>query len=97
GLAGSWVEYVVQPQALEAGLAPIQRPAGADRAPAWRVQKIRIEEPEVDRTLGFYRIRRPPRPNLLPYLAKLLGLPETGDLARGAHEFLKRSIHIPRG
>ncbi len=134
GLDGKWVEYEVLQQASEAQLRPIERPASADRAPRWRVQKIRIEEPEVgrtaiaeldkirtdsrhrygtkaanlgelahvlqkgsDRLIGFYRIRRPPRANLLPYLAKLLDVDETGDLARGAHEFLRKLVRIPRG
>ncbi len=50
-----------------------------------------------DRLIGFYRIRRPPRANLLGFLAKFLDLPESGDLSRGAWEFLRDTIRIPVG
>jgi len=50
-----------------------------------------------ERLLGFYRIKRPPRPNLLTYLAKLLVLSEEDDLARGSWDFLKRLVHVPNG
>ncbi|MBI4869198.1 MAG: phosphoenolpyruvate synthase [Candidatus Wallbacteria bacterium] len=133
-LDGQWVDYEVRLQSTEVQLTPIERPASADRPPAWRAQKIRIEEPETgrtpivqldqlrmdarhrygtkaanlgelshvlrhgsDRLLGFYRIRRPPRPNLLPYLAKLLGVSEDADLARAALDFLRKRVQIPGG
>jgi hypothetical protein len=53
-----------------------------------------------ERLLGFYKIRRPPRANLLGYLAARLGLPETADhvkLARSAGDFLRANLQIPRG
>ena len=53
-----------------------------------------------DRLMGFYRIKRPPRAHLLPFLAKFLGLPETADaqvLGRKASDFLRKNIQIPRG
>ncbi|WP_231114925.1 PEP/pyruvate-binding domain-containing protein [Lentzea aerocolonigenes] len=46
------------------------------------------------RWLGFYRIPRPPRENLLPYLEQLLGTP---DLDRGARNLFRDHIRIPRG
>ena len=52
------------------------------------------------RLTGFYKVRRPPRANLLPHLAELLGLPETedpADIAHAAEEFLKGSFQVPRG
>lgn len=55
-----------------------------------------------ERLLGFYKIRRPPRANLLPYIGKYLGLSESevGDmqmLNRSAIEFLRQTIRVPRG
>jgi len=49
------------------------------------------------RLLGYYRVRRPPRENLLPHLAGLLGVPENADLERAAFEFLRANIVVPRG
>lgn len=57
----------------------------------------RILEKGSERLLGFYSVSRPPRENLLPYLARQLGAPETGNLSRSAWEFLKSTIKIPRG
>lgn len=50
-----------------------------------------------DRLLGFYKVRRPPRPNLLPYLAHLLGVPETADLGREASKFLTEHLRVAQG
>ncbi|OFZ17880.1 MAG: phosphoenolpyruvate synthase [Bdellovibrionales bacterium GWB1_55_8] len=53
-----------------------------------------------ERLLGFYKIRRPPRSNLLPHVAKLFGLPENSEpasLSRAAWDFLKANVQIPRG
>ncbi|MCM2323668.1 MAG: PEP/pyruvate-binding domain-containing protein [Oligoflexia bacterium] len=53
-----------------------------------------------ERLLGFYRIRRPPRQNLLPQLAGFLGLPEAApgpDISRAASDFLKTRFQVPRG
>ncbi|MEK6579765.1 MAG: PEP/pyruvate-binding domain-containing protein [Bdellovibrionota bacterium] len=53
-----------------------------------------------ERLIGFYRIRRPPRSNLLSYLAQVLKLPETADhvtIQRKAWEFLKNNVRIPTG
>ncbi|MBI2606247.1 MAG: phosphoenolpyruvate synthase, partial [Deltaproteobacteria bacterium] len=53
-----------------------------------------------ERMLGFYKVRRPPRANLLPYLASHLGLPADADahaLAAAALDFLRAKIRIPRG
>lgn len=56
-----------------------------------------VIEEGSERLLGFYRIRRPPRENLLPYLARMLGAPEKADLAHEASSFLKRTLVVPRG
>ena len=50
-----------------------------------------------ERLPGFYRIRRPPRDSLVPYLAKFLGVAEDADLARASREFLRRHFVVPRG
>ncbi|MBX9768261.1 MAG: PEP/pyruvate-binding domain-containing protein, partial [Bdellovibrionales bacterium] len=46
---------------------------------------------------GFYKIRRPPRANLMPYLATLLGTKESADLSRAAWDFLKDSVRLSNG
>ncbi|MGZ3699201.1 MAG: PEP/pyruvate-binding domain-containing protein, partial [Bdellovibrionota bacterium] len=57
-----------------------------------------------ERMLGFYKIRRPPRPNLLPHLAQFLGIPaedprasNASDVGPAAWKFLRGAIQIPRG
>lgn len=50
-----------------------------------------------ERLTGFYRIKRPPRENLLPYLATFLGMPEKADLNKAAWDFLRGLVHIPKG
>lgn len=60
-----------------------------------------------DRLLGFYKVRRPPRANLLPYLARFLGAngfpaavtsaEQPAVLNRMGWEFLRATIRIPRG
>ncbi len=50
-----------------------------------------------DRLIGFYRIQRPPRANLLPQLAKLLGVPSDSAIDRTACEFLRDTVQVPRG
>lgn len=58
-----------------------------------------------ERILGFYQVKRPPRPNLLSYLAKELdyALPEkaTGDdvarLYELSHSYLSDSLHLSKG
>ncbi|GAA2801954.1 PEP/pyruvate-binding domain-containing protein [Crossiella cryophila] len=50
-----------------------------------------------DRLLGFYQVPRPPRPNLLSYLARNLDVPENDELAGAAWQFLRDNVRIPRG
>lgn len=54
-----------------------------------------------ERLLGFYRIPRPPRENLLAHLAKYLGTGLTSDraadLTEASWRFLRRKIKVPRG
>lgn len=50
-----------------------------------------------ERMMGYYRIRRPPRENLLPYLARFLGVREDADLTQEAAKFFQRTISVPRG
>ncbi|MEV6647473.1 PEP/pyruvate-binding domain-containing protein [Amycolatopsis sp. NPDC051371] len=50
------------------------------------------------RLLGFYQVPRPPRENLLPYLARLLDVPASGsDLAAAARRLLDDHVRVPRG
>lgn len=56
-----------------------------------------ILEEGSDRLTGFYRVRRPPRQNLLPQLAKLLGVPEDSDLERCCWEYLRDTVRVPIG
>ncbi|MBI3534335.1 MAG: phosphoenolpyruvate synthase, partial [Deltaproteobacteria bacterium] len=50
-----------------------------------------------ERLLGFYKINRPPRANLLPYLAASLGVPENANLQDTACDFLRSLVRLPRG
>jgi|GEM_PF-711588 len=58
-----------------------------------------------ERLIGFYKIKRPPRPNLLSYLAKFLDVPEPSEgavvsaapLVAAASEYLRKNIQVPRG
>ncbi|MFF2149358.1 PEP/pyruvate-binding domain-containing protein [Kitasatospora sp. NPDC058190] len=52
------------------------------------------------RWLGFYRVPRPPRDNLLRYLARQLGIPEDADdmeLTTAAQRLVKEYAEVPRG
>ena len=42
-----------------------------------------------ERLLGFYRVKRPPRENLIPFIAKFLKQPETANLDEAASHFLR--------
>ncbi|MCP3801888.1 phosphoenolpyruvate synthase [Allokutzneria sp. A3M-2-11 16] len=50
-----------------------------------------------ERLLGFHRVPRPPRANLLMYAAKQLGVPESADLNQAAWQLLTDRVSIPRG
>lgn len=50
-----------------------------------------------ERLTGFYRIKRPPRENLLSYLAQLLEVPPGSDLNKAAWNYLRQNIKVPRG
>ncbi|RAS63172.1 pyruvate phosphate dikinase-like enzyme [Lentzea atacamensis] len=49
------------------------------------------------RLLGFFSVPRPPRDNLMPYLAKLLGEDEDADLLAAAQQLLAERVRVPRG
>ena len=50
-----------------------------------------------DRLTGFYRVRRPPRANLLPQLAGLLGAGPEDDLEQAAWEYVAGTMQVPVG
>ncbi|TWP49142.1 phosphoenolpyruvate synthase [Lentzea tibetensis] len=56
---------------------------------------LRTESPR--RLLGFFQVPRPPRDNLLPYLARLLDVPEHADLVAAAQQLLAKRVRVPRG
>jgi hypothetical protein len=59
-----------------------------------------ILEHGSERLTGFYKVKRPPRPNLLSYLATSLGLPEgsmASEISRAASDYVRAHIQIPRG
>lgn len=59
---------------------------------------IRLLDHGSSKTLGFYQLPRPPRENLLNYLAQELGVEnEPKALAQAAREFLRKLLRIPRG
>ncbi|GAB2839637.1 PEP/pyruvate-binding domain-containing protein [Lentzea nigeriaca] len=49
------------------------------------------------RLLGFFSVPRPPRDNLMPYLAKLLGKEESDDLLAASRQLLAERVRVPRG
>lgn len=49
------------------------------------------------RLTGYYRIPRPPRSDLLPYLAAAIGVPNDDKLHDNAWRYLRRAVTIPRG
>ena len=49
-----------------------------------------------ERLLGFYKVKRPPRASLLPYLASYFKTDEEA-LAEAAFAFLQDNVKIPRG
>jgi hypothetical protein len=49
------------------------------------------------RLLGYYKVKRPPRANLLPYLAKLLGVSANADLEKASWDFLRDFAKLPNG
>ncbi len=46
---------------------------------------------------GYYRVPRPPRKDLLPYLANAVGAKAADDLTERSWEFLQKSVEVPRG
>jgi phosphoenolpyruvate synthase/pyruvate phosphate dikinase len=50
-----------------------------------------------NRILGFYRVKRPPRENLLPHLANFLKVPDHVDLVKPGSDFLSTFINVPKG
>ena len=46
---------------------------------------------------GFYRVPRPPRKDLLPYLAAAVGASSSDDLTEKSWDFLQTSVQVPRG
>lgn len=50
-----------------------------------------------DRLSGFYRVKRPPRKNLLPQLGRLLGAAPDADVEREAWGFLREWVRVPNG
>ena len=134
GLHEAWVEYAVENSASEVLLKKTSAPADLKHAPAWKVNRIEIESPEIantpilslddlrasdrykygtkaanlgeirhvllhgsERMLGFYRVARPPRENLVPHLVRFLGVGADADLAQATHDFMKRTLKVPKG
>lgn len=130
----AWVEYTVENSASELSLVRVDEPSELLQAPAWKVNRVEIESPEIantpilslrdlrasdrykygtkaanlgeirhllangsERMLGFYRMARPPRENLMPHLARFLGVNEDADIAQAAHDFMKHNLTVPRG
>jgi phosphoenolpyruvate synthase/pyruvate phosphate dikinase len=53
-----------------------------------------------ERLTGFYKIKRPPRPNLLSYLAVSLGLSEGApatEISKAASDYIRANVNVPRG
>lgn len=101
----AWVAQQVKLEEPDIAQAPIQALQGLRMTdhPRYGTKAAnlgelhRVLERGSERLLGYYKISRPPRQNLLPYLARLLGAPEGEPLEHPAWEFLRSSVHIPRG
>lgn len=50
-----------------------------------------------NRVLGFYKVKRFPREHLLDHLADRLQVGHQTDLVKACHQFLRRTIQIPKG
>ncbi|RYZ69407.1 MAG: phosphoenolpyruvate synthase, partial [Proteobacteria bacterium] len=50
-----------------------------------------------ERLVGFYKIPRPPRANLIPYLAQTLGVPESANMGKESGQFIRKHVKLPRG
>jgi len=91
-----------EPDTLHSPIEPLSRLRLSDRfrygtKAAHLGELHRVLQNGSERVLGFYSIPRPPRENLLSYLSHLLGNAKDEELSRAAWEFLKTTIHVPRG
>lgn len=96
-----------EPETLNVPIAELQHLRLTDRfrygtKAAHLGELIHLLEHGSERLLGFYKIRRPPRANLLPYIGKYFGLSEADAqdnslLNRRAIEFLRQTVRVPRG
>jgi phosphoenolpyruvate synthase/pyruvate phosphate dikinase len=60
-------------------------------------EMIHVLSQGSSRILGFYRVKRPPRENLLPHLANFLGVTDNSDLIKPSSDFLSTFLNIPKG
>lgn len=134
GLNNQWVEYIVTSASDAIHLKKTATPIDTAQKPVWKLQQIKLEEPETintpilslsdlrqrdrykygtkaanigelhhilkhgsERMMGFYRVRRPPRENLLPYLSRFIGILGGVDLSADVNKFVRQSIKVPRG
>ncbi|NDD29189.1 MAG: phosphoenolpyruvate synthase [Proteobacteria bacterium] len=107
----SWAVHHIQLEEPETVLSPIVELSSLRMSDRNRYgtkaanlgELYHVLEHGSDRLLGFYKVRRPPRPHLLGLLARYLGVPEPADardtaaLAKAAAEFLAASVKVPRG
>ncbi len=104
----AWAVHVIRLEEPEIGdtpILPLQRLRIGDRyrygtKAANLGELYHLLEHGSERLLGYYRLPRPPRKNLLPYLARFLGVPETSEvesLTKAAVEFLRDLVKVPRG
>ncbi|MGW5054478.1 PEP/pyruvate-binding domain-containing protein [Actinokineospora sp. NPDC004072] len=85
-----------------AEIAPLERIGIADATrygtkAAHLGEVARVLREGSDRLLGYYQRPRPPRPNLLAHLARLLGEPDGADLGPAANRLLREALSVPPG
>lgn len=101
----AWKALRVTIEEPETTRTPIQRLSKLRMADRYRYgtkaanlgELVHVLEHGSERLDGFYRVRRPPRDNLLPQLADLLGVPQGEELAPACGQFLRDHLRVPVG
>lgn len=93
---------IEEPEILNVSILPLDQLRMSDRSKygtkASNLGELhRVLNQGSEKATGFYRVRRPPRANLLPYLAKSLGVSEKADLDKESLKFLRSFLRLSQG
>lgn len=91
-----------EPETVDTPIVPLQRLRMTDRfrfgtKAANLGELTHILARGSSRLTGFYKIARPPRANLLNYLAEAVGAKSDEPISEKAWQYLTNTIEIPRG